>query len=67
MNEDRIGDKLQKMPEETFAELREQFQKNREYVKNLYIKTTGSYEQYYVDSQDRYYLKNIGRKNNESY
>ena len=44
---------------ETMAELRAQYQKQREYEMKLYIKAAGTYGGYYVDSQEQYYIKNI--------
>ena len=44
---------------ETLAELRAQFQKNREYELRLYSKVTGEYGGYYVDNPEQYYAKNI--------
>ena len=44
---------------ETLAELREQYQKNREYEMRLYARATGLYGGYYVDSQEQYYVKTI--------
>ena len=44
---------------ETFAELREQFQKEREHIMKLYAKATGEYGSYYVDDPESYYQKNI--------
>ena len=44
---------------ETLADLREQYQKNREYEMRLYSKVTGYYGGYYVDDPEQYYVKNI--------
>jgi len=49
---------------ETLAELREQFQKQREYEERLYIKAVGYYSGYYVDNQENYYIKNIKETKN---
>jgi len=44
---------------ETLAELREQFQKQRDYEMRLYAKATGLYGGYIVDNPEQYYAKNI--------
>ena len=44
---------------ETLAELREQFQKMRDYEMRLYSKVTGEYGGYYVDDPEQYYVKNV--------
>ena len=44
---------------ETLAELRGQFQKQRDYELRLYSKVTGEYVGYYVDDPEQYYVKNI--------
>jgi hypothetical protein len=44
---------------ETLAELRQQFQKQRDYEMRLYAKVTGCYSDYYLDDPDQYYSKNI--------
>ena len=44
---------------ETFAELREQYQKNREYEMRIYARATGLYSGYIVDHKEQYYAKNI--------
>lgn len=43
------------MTEESFAELREQFQKMRDYEMSLYMKATGDYEDYYIDDPEHYH------------
>ena len=44
---------------ETLAELREQFQKQRDIELRLYVKVTGYYGGYIIDEQEQYYAKNI--------